>query len=76
MNTIEEQVQKISLLEINEELRQITPPADVIDLVKASVSLSGYGRNEVKNAFFRVLRFLLWTSTSIPTKDVELPLTL
>lgn len=55
MNTIEEQVQKISLLEINEELRQITPPADVINLVNASVSLSGYDRNEVKNAFFRAL---------------------
>jgi hypothetical protein len=62
MNTIEEQVQKISLLEINEELRQITPPADVIDLVKASVSLSGYGRNEVKNAFFRAL--------SLPALDI------
>jgi len=42
-------------LEINPELEKVMPQDEVIELVNACVSLSGYTRNDIKNAFFRAL---------------------
>jgi hypothetical protein len=46
---------KFPLLEINPELAKVMPQDEVIELVNACVSLSGYTRNDIKNAFFRAL---------------------
>ena len=49
-------------MEIDPELTKVMPPDEVIELVNACVSLSGYSRNDIRNAFFRAL--------SIPALDV------
>ena len=46
---------KFPLLEINPELTKVMPPDEVIELVNDCVSLSGYSRNDIRNAFFRAL---------------------
>ena len=46
---------KYPLLEIDPELTKIMPPDEVIELVNACVSISGYSRNDIRNAFFRAL---------------------
>ena len=53
---------KFPLLEIDPELTKVMPPDEVIELVNACVSLSGYSRNDIRNAFFRAL--------SVPALDV------
>jgi hypothetical protein len=53
---------KFPLLEIDPELTNVMPPDEVIELVNACVSLSGYSRNDIRNAFFRAL--------SVPALDV------
>ena len=52
---LEETKAKFPLLEINPELAKVMPQDEVIELVNACVSLSGYARNDIKNAFFRAL---------------------
>src|SRR5664280_2289237 len=46
---------KFPLLEIDTELTKVMPPDEVLELVNACVSLSGYSRNDLRNAFFRAL---------------------
>ena len=46
---------KYPLLEIDPELTKIMPPDEVIELVNACVSISGYSRSDIRNAFFRAL---------------------
>ena len=67
MRNVEEYTQasledKFPLLEIDTELTKVMPPDEVLELVNACVSLSGYSRNDIRNAFFRAL--------SIPALDV------
>jgi hypothetical protein len=52
---LEERKAKFPLLEINPELAKVMPQDEIIELVNACVSLSGYTRNDIKNAFFRAL---------------------
>jgi hypothetical protein len=52
---LEETKAKFPLLEINPELARVMPQDEVIELVNACVSLSGYTRNDIKNALFRAL---------------------
>jgi hypothetical protein len=59
---LEETKAKFPLLKINPKLTKVMPPDEVIELVNACVSLSGYSRNDIRNAFFRAL--------SIPAFDV------
>ena len=59
---LEETKAKFPLLEIDTELTKVMPPDNVLELVNACVSLSGYSRNDIRNAFFRAL--------SIPAFDV------
>ena len=53
---------KFPLLEIDPELTKVMPPDEVVELVNACVSLFGYSRDDIKNAFFKAL--------SIPALDV------
>src|SRR5665647_319551 len=67
MRNVEEHTQtsledKFPLLEIDTELTKVMPPDEVLELVNACVSLSGYSRNDIRNAFFRAL--------SIPALDI------
>jgi hypothetical protein len=55
MNSTEEQINKVSLLEINSEFAKVLPPGDVIELVNACTEFSGYQRSEIKNSFLRAL---------------------
>ena len=55
MNSTEEQINKVSLLEINSEFAKVLPPDDVIELVNACTKFSGYQRSEIKNSFLRAL---------------------
>jgi hypothetical protein len=59
---LEDTKAKFPLLEIDPELTKVMPPDEVIELVGTCVSLSGYSRNDIRNAFFRAL--------SIPALDV------
>jgi hypothetical protein len=59
---LEEIKVKFPLLEIDTELTKVMSPDEVIELVNACVSFSGYPRNDIRNAFFRAL--------SIPALDV------
>ncbi len=52
---LEEIKAKFPLLEINPELAKVMPQDEVIELVSACVSISGYTRNDIKDAFFRAL---------------------
>ena len=52
---LEETKAKFPLLEINPELARVMPQDEVIELVNDCVSLSGYTRNDIKNALFRAL---------------------
>src|SRR5665647_2049881 len=67
MRNVEEHTQtsiedKFPLLEIDTELTKVMPPDEVLELVDACVSLSGYSRNDIRDAFFRAL--------SMPALDV------
>jgi len=67
MRNVEEHTQtsienKFPLLEIDTELTKVMPPDEVLELVNACVSLSGYSRNDIRDSFFRAL--------SIPALDV------
>jgi hypothetical protein len=67
MRNVEENTQtsledKFPLLDIDKELTKVMPPDEVLELVNTCFSLSGYSRNDIRNAFFRAL--------SIPALDV------
>ena len=54
-NSTNTNTQKSPLREINPVLAGVKPPSQVIELVDACVSLYGYQRSEIKNAFLRAL---------------------